>query len=149
MADPLSIIASVVTLIQVSVQVAVLIKEFRGEVSAMDATLSGLLSDVESLRRVLEAMEETFKQEEVKENLQITGHIGNHWKNLERSTKEGTTTLQELRGLLDNLNKTTSFLDGPRKQLRYKSAIDQISTFRGRIQSYHSALQLSLNTVIL
>ena len=149
MADPLSITASILTLLQVSVRVTVLLKQFRDGVSAADTTLNGLLDDVESFQHVLDSMNETFNQDEVKENLQVTGHVGNHWKNLARSMEDGVTTLQQLRALLDSVNRTTSFLDGPRKQLRYKSAIDQIATFRERIQSYRSALQLSLNTVIL
>ncbi|ORY08508.1 hypothetical protein BCR34DRAFT_392989 [Clohesyomyces aquaticus] len=149
MADPLSITVSVITLIQVSIQVAVLLKQFRDEVSVVDTTLSGLLKDVEGFQHVLESMKETFDQKDLKAHLQVTGHVGSHWKNLARSLKDGTETLEQLHSLLDGVNKTTSWLDGPRKQLRFKSAIDQIATFRDQIQSYRGALQLSLSTVIL
>lgn len=149
MADPLSIAASVITLIQVSAQVTVLLKQFRDEVSAVDATLNGLLQDVEGFQQVLESMKETFEQEDIKANLQATGHVGNHWKNLARSLRDGEGTLQQVHGLLDAVNKTTSFLDGPRKQLRFKAAVEQIACYREQIQSYRGALQLSLSTIIL
>jgi hypothetical protein len=149
MADPLSITASVITLIQVSVQVTILLKQFNDEVSIVDATLTGLLSDVAGFQHVLESMKETFNQNEIKSNLQVTGHVGSHWKNLARSLEDGATTLQQLHTLLEGVNKTTSFLDGPRKQIRFKSAIDQIGIYREQIQSYRAALQLSLSTVIL
>lgn len=149
MADPLSIIVSVVTLIQVSVRVTILLRQFRDEAREVDATLTGLLNDVDSFQQVLESMKETFDQDEIKSNLQITGHAGSHWKNLARSLEDGTKTLQQLHTLLEGLNKTTSFLDGPRRQIRFKSAFDQIATYRDQIQSYRAGLQLSLSTIIL
>ncbi|KAL6711067.1 hypothetical protein ACN47E_006942 [Coniothyrium glycines] len=149
MADPLSITASVLTLIQVSVQVSVLIKQFRDEVSVIDATLTGLLNDVDGFQRVLESMRETFEQDDIKSSLQATGVSGSHFKNLARSLEDGANTLQQLQTLLDGVNKKTSILDGPRKQLRLKSAFEQIATYREQIQSYRAALQLSLSTIIL
>jgi hypothetical protein len=149
MSDPLSIIASVLTLITVSVKVSILLRQFSNEVSGVDATLAGLLGDISNLQRVLESMKETFDQDEVKANLQATGHAGNHWKNLARSLEDGASTLRELITLLEGVNKTTSFLDGPRKALRYKSVADQIAVYREQIMSYLQSYQLSLSTVIL
>lgn len=138
--DPLSITASVVTLIQISAQVTVLVKQFRDEVNVVDATLNGILKDVDGFQQV---------QEDIKANLQLTGHVGNHWKNLARSLNDGETTLGQLQTLLKSINKSTSFMDAPRKQLRLKAAVVQIAEYRDQIQSYHAALQLSPSTVIL
>jgi len=149
MADPLSITGSVVALITVSVKVSILLKQFCDEVSGVDATLTGLLGDISNLQQVLESMKETFEQDEIKSNFHATGHTGNHWKNLARSLEDGVGTLQQLTTLLETVNKTTSFLDGPRKHIRLKSGIEQIAIYRDQIQSYHAALQLSLTTVIL
>jgi hypothetical protein len=149
MADPLSITAGVLALIQASVQVTVLLKQFRTDVSVVNATLTGLLSDVDGFQQVLESMKETFERDDVKPNLQTTGHVGSHWKNLARSLDDGASTLQQLHALLDSINKTTSILDAPRKQLRFKSAMEQIATYREQIQSYRAALHLSLSTIIL
>lgn len=147
--DPFSITASIVTLIQVSAQVTVLVKRFRDEVSVVDTTLDGILNDVDAFEQVLRSMKETFAQEEIQVDVQSTGHVGSHWKNLARSLSDGESTLDQLRSLLTSVNKSTSFLDAPRKQLRLKSAITQISGFREQIQSYRAALQLSLSTVIM
>jgi uncharacterized protein YoxC len=149
MADPLSITAGVLALIQASVQVTVLLKQFRTDVSVVNATLTGLLSDVDGFQQVLESMKETFERDDVRPNLQTTGHVGSHWKNLARSLDDGASTLQQLHALLDGINKTTSILDAPRKQLRFKSAMEQIATYREQIQSYRAALHLSLSTIIL
>lgn len=141
--------AGVLTLLTFSVKVSFLLKQFRDEVDIVDSTLTGLIGDIASFSQVLESMRDTFDQDEIKASIQITGHAGNHWKNLARSLDDGTRTLQQLTALLEGINKTTSFLDGPRKQLRFKSAIDQIGTYRGQIQSYRAGLQLSLSTIIL
>lgn len=147
--DPLSIGASIVTLIQISAQVTVLVKQFRDEVNVVDTTLNGILKDVDNFQQVLVSMKETFAQQDIQADVQATGHVGSHWKNLARSLSDGETTLDQLRFLLSSVNKSTSFLDASRKQLRLKSAIPQISSFREQIQSYKSALQLSLNTIMV
>jgi hypothetical protein len=147
--DPLSMTAGVLTLLTFSVKVSFLLKQFRDEVDIVDSTLTGLIGDIGSFSQVLESMRDTFDQDEIKANVQVTGHAGNHWKNLARSLDDGTRTLQQLTALLEGINKSTSFLDGPRKQLRFKSAIDQIGTYRGQTQSYRAGLQLSLSTIIL
>lgn len=148
-ADPLSITVSVITLIKVSLQVTVLLKQFRDEVSVVGETLTGLLADVVGFTQVLESMKETFEQADIRSNLDATGHVGNHWKNLSRPLDDGAGTLGQLRTLLDGINKKTLLLDAARKQLRYKCAIEQIGTYREQIQSNRAALQLSLSTVIL
>lgn len=147
--DPLSITTSVIALLTFSVQVSCLLKQFCDEVDVVDTSLTGLIADVASFNQVLVSMRDTFDQDEIKASIHVTGHAGNHWKNLARSLDDGTKTLQRLAALLEGINKTTSFLDGPRKQLRFKNAIDQIGTYRDQIQSYRAGLQLSLSTIIL
>lgn len=149
MADPLSITASVLTLIQVSVQISVLIKQFHDEVAVVDATLTGLLGDVEGFQRILQSLRETMDQSDIRLGLQSTGHVGSHWKNLARSLNDGADVLQKLHVLLDGVNKKTSILDAPRKQLRLKNASGLITLHREQIQSTHTTLQLSLSTIIL
>jgi hypothetical protein len=98
--DPLSITADVIILLTFSVKVSFLLKQFCDEVDIVDATLTGLLGDIASFQQVLESMRGTFDQEEIKANIQITGHAGNHWKNLARPLDDGTRTLQQLTALL-------------------------------------------------
>ncbi|KAH7066375.1 hypothetical protein BKA63DRAFT_160737 [Paraphoma chrysanthemicola] len=145
--DPLSITVSVVTLIKVAGQASILLNQFCIDVGGINATLSGLFNDVAGFQQVLEGMKETFELEDIKANL--TGHAGGHWENLARSLKDGEETLSQLTSLLEAVNKKTNFLDGPRKVARMKGAIEQIGMFRDQIQSYRSALELSLSTIIL
>jgi hypothetical protein len=98
--DPLSITVSVLTLITISAQVTGLVKQFRDEVNVVDTTLNGILNDVEGFRGVLESMKETIDQKDLRGNLQTTGHVGSHWKNLSRSLNDGEGTLEQLRSLI-------------------------------------------------
>ncbi|KAF3034835.1 hypothetical protein E8E11_004725 [Didymella keratinophila] len=147
--DPLSITVSVLTLITISAQVTGLVRQFRDEVNVVDTTLNGILNDVEGFQSVLESMKETIDQKDLRGDLQTTGHVGSHWKNLSRSLNDGEGTLEQLRSLIISVSRSAKFLDAPRKHLRFKSAIAQIAEFREQIQSYRAALQLSLSTIIL
>jgi hypothetical protein len=104
---------------------------------------------VKGFQQVLESMGDMFDQGEIKSNFRATGHVWGHWKSLGRSLKDGETTLQQLHTLLNTVNKSRLLLDAPRKQLRFKSAIERIATYRYRIQSYRAAIHLSLSTIIL
>lgn len=90
--DPLSITASVLALLTVSIKVSVLLKQFHDDVDVVDATLTGLLEDIVNFQQVLESMRDTFEQDDIKANIHVTGHAGNHWKNLARSLEDGKRT---------------------------------------------------------
>lgn len=107
--------SGVLTLLTFSVKLSFLLKQFRDEVDIVDSTLTGLIGDIGSFSQVLESMRDTFDHDEIKANVQVTGHAGNHWENLARSPDDGTRTLQQLTALLEGINNSTSFLDGPRK----------------------------------
>ena len=149
MVEPLSITTGVLSLLGVCFNVGVELKRFRDGVAVVNATVDGLLRDVSGLEQVLESMKETFDRANNRHPSQATGHIGNHWKNLSRSLQDGQNTLIRLQELLEGVNKSVTLLDGPRRQLRFNSAAEQIVAFRQQIQSYRDALQLSLQTIIL
>lgn len=75
--------------------------------------------------------------------------MASHWRNISQALEDGKGILGQLQERLLEVNKTTKFLDGPRKQLRLNFATDQIASYRQHIQSYRDALQLSLQTIIL
>ena len=149
MVEPLSITTGVLSLLGVCFNVGVELKRFRDGVAVVNTTVDGLLHDVSGLEQVLESMKGTFDQANNPHPSQATGHIGNHWKNLSRSLQDGQNTLIRLQELLEGVNKSVTLLDGPRRQLRFNSAAEQIVAFRQQIQSYRDALQLSLQTIIL
>jgi hypothetical protein len=105
-----------------------------------------MLNDMKGLRDVLQSMEDTFDELEVQPS---SGHIGIHWKNLLRSLQDGRSTLEQLEELLTTINKQVTFLDSARREVRVKSAVEQIANFRQQVQTYKDAMQLSLQTIIL
>ncbi|KAM0694272.1 hypothetical protein Q7P36_006399 [Cladosporium allicinum] len=146
MPDPLSITAGVVALLRVTWTVATELKKFQDEVSVVKESVSGLQRDVDGLTRVLESMRDTFANITAEHG---TGIVAAHWSNIAKSVVDGHDLLLQLHDEVQKIDKTTNFLDGPRKQLRLNLAEDKISGFRVHIQAYRDALQLSMQTIIL
>ncbi|KAK3638315.1 GTP-binding protein Rho1 [Elasticomyces elasticus] len=146
MPEPLSIATGVASLLKVTWTVGVELKAFRDGVKVVSAKLDGLVKDVEGLKSVLESMQVTFESITA---VHGTGHIGSHWQNIAQALEDGGELVGQLRDELAKVNKTTTFLDGPRKQLRLNMATETIAAHRVSIQSYRDALGLSLQTVIL
>lgn len=149
MAEPLSIVSGVVGLLVVATKVGMSLKNFHDGVAIADTRVKGLMTDVESFTKVLQMMKDTLEQEKAATSFQGTGHIGNHWSNLFQSIQDGQTTLVQLQNALDKVNKSVSVLDGPRKHIRLKSALDEIGIYQQQIRSYRDTLQLSMQTIIL
>jgi hypothetical protein len=149
MADPFSITAGAVALLQVCLKVSLELKRFRNGASEAKTIATAMLTDVKGLRDVLQSMEDTFEDIQSQQGSQPTGHIGTHWKNLLRSLHDGCAALHELEELLGGINKDVPVLDASRRQIRLKTASEQITSFRQQVQTYRDGLQLSLQTIIL
>ena len=147
--DPLSILAGVVGVLAVCVQAGDSLKTFYNASALADAKVRGLLTDVDSFTQVLQMMKETLERKQIQASMQSTGHIGNHWTNLSTCLRDERNTLDQLREILEKVNKSVSVLDGPRKHLRLRSALDEIGVYQLQIRSYRDTMQLSLQTVIL
>ncbi|TVY16454.1 GTP-binding protein rhoA [Lachnellula arida] len=147
--DPLSVIAGVIGVLTACVQAGDALKTFYNASALADAKVRGLLTDVESFTRVLQMMKDTLEREPMQVSMQSTGHIGNHWTNLSTCMRDGRNTLDQLREILEKVSKSVSVLDGPRKHLRLRAALDEIYVYQLQIRSYRDTMQLSLQTVIL
>jgi predicted nucleic acid-binding Zn-ribbon protein len=146
MVEPLTIVASATSLLGICSKVAVELKRFRHGAAEARTYVTAMLNDMKGLRDVLQSMEDTFDELEVQPP---SGHIGIHWKNLLRSLQDGRSTLEQLEELLTTINKQVTFLDSARREVRVKSAVEQIVNFRQQVQTYKDAMQLSLQTIIL
>lgn len=145
--DPLSITASVATLLGAAIGVGVSLRKFLIGAAEAQTVVLAMIADVKALRTILQSMEETF--EVMNSDQPRTDHIGIHWENLHQSLEDGATSLARLQSILDGANKDVKILDKIRRQARVKTASDQISSARQEMQSYKDALQLSLQTVLL
>lgn len=82
MADPLTIMTSVITLLSYCGNLIVQIKLLSQTTEAISATIDGLLKDGESFDTVLQAMHEIFSQPKYQPVMSATGHLGSHWKDI-------------------------------------------------------------------
>jgi small GTP-binding protein len=146
MPDPLSITTGVVALLRVTWTIATELKKFQAEVPVVKESIGALQRDVDGLTRVLESMRDTFANMTAEHG---TGIVAAHWSNIAKSVVDGHDLLLQLHSEVQKIDKKTTILDGPRKQLRLNLAEDKISGFRIHIQAYRDALQLSMQTIIL
>lgn len=147
MADPLSITTGVVALMTLCIKVSVELKKLRLGAKDANSTITAMLADVKSLRTVLVSIEESF--EEIDSGPPMTGHIGTHLSHIRRALNDGKGSLMNVERLLVEVNKEAKFLDGTRRHLRLKVAMDELANYRSEVQAYKDALQLSLQTVTL
>ncbi|KAK5991223.1 GTP-binding protein rhoA [Cladobotryum mycophilum] len=146
--DPLSITTGVVTLLGVCLKVGVELKRLRMGAKEVNTTVTAMLTDVNSLRTVLIAIEESFEELDTA-GPPTTGHIGVHLVHIRRSLTDGGKSLGKVEKLLTEVNREVGFLDSTRRHLRLKDAADMLATYRQEVQAYKDALQLSLETVTM
>lgn len=149
MTDPLSIATGIITILGTTLKVGLELRKLCDEVATIEGVLSAIIHDVDSLQLVLEAMNETLSKVGNIDPLHATGHSGNHWRKINRSLQDADSTLSELLVLLQEVSKTTAFLDTPRKTFRYRAMSDKIERYRSQISSYKDTLQMSLQTMVL
>lgn len=146
MPDPLSIATAVIALLEATLTVGSELKKFHDGVLVVKSTIDGLLKDVEGLSIVLESMRDTFETVTAEFG---SGNVATLWQSVARALEDGKEILGQLHERLQEINKDTRFMDGPRKYMRLNFATDQIAGFRQHVQSYRDTLQLSLQTIIL
>lgn len=149
MADPLSIATGVFALLRVCCGITIELNQVRTAIGSVNATIDGLLHDFDSVKLVLESIRITFNDVRNRPLFSATGHISEHWTNIQRSLVDGQATLDQLLRVLQRVNKSAALLDAPRKYLRLKAAWEEIATFRNQIQSDRDFLQLTMQAVIL
>ena len=148
--DPISITTGALTLIGACVNVSISLRRLKNGAGESKTRITGLLSDVDSLRNVLESMEATLYDLQTHNSFQSTGHMGTHWLNLSRSLQDGQDALKDLEKLLNPpLNKDVSVLDDSRRYMRLKDAAEKLAEYRQHVQSYRDTIQFSIQTITL
>lgn len=146
MPEPLSIVTGVLTLLHVTGTVAYQLQKLHDAAAVVQSSVTELQNDVQSLRAVLEAMRAAFERINAERS---SGHLGSLWDGVTQSLAEGKRGLEQLRDIMLEVSKETTFLDDYRKQLRLNRSEDRIARIRVHIQSCRDTLQLSLQAVIL
>jgi hypothetical protein len=141
----LAITTGVFSLLGICYKTTIELKRLRNGAIESRGVVTAMLGDILALRGVLQSMEESF--DDLDSGPELTGTLGNHWRDLGTSLQEGFERVAKLETLLVDVNKDVSILDGTRRHLRLKDATDQIVTYRQEIQAYKDMLQLSLQSV--
>jgi hypothetical protein len=149
MADPLTITTGVLAFLGTCITVCAELKKLQAGAAEADTKIHALFVDVDALRKVLGSMEGTVQEVEDQNGINMTGHVGTHWKNLSQALVDGELTVSELGIFLRTLNKNATIFNGTRKHLRLQSGSEKIASYRQQIQSYKDTLQLSLQTITL
>lgn len=143
--DPLSITAAVATLLGCCISTGVALRKFLIGATEVKTVVQAMMGDLRALRAVLETMEVTF--EEMNSDKPVEGLIGAHWVDLFQSLGDSQQSIEKLQKVLEDVGKEVKFLDTARRQLRIKTAADEIAVCRQEVQTYKDALQLSLHTI--
>lgn len=147
--EPFSISTGVLAFISVSVKILVGLKQFKANFKEASTSINALISDISGLRRVLQAMEETFQGIDDEQAVRETGHIGTHWQNLQECLNDGHEALTDFDAMLLELNRSVKVLDETRRKLRIQSSATRIAMFRQQVRAYRDTLQMSLQAIIL
>lgn len=148
MPDPFSITTGVVGLLRACASVGWHLKEFQSAAKVVDKTVEGLVTDLDRLCKVLNALQETARIIRGSD-FQETGHIGTLWRELGASMAVGKEILEDFQTLLGEVGKRTGVLNKPRMQLRYYIAVTELESLRQRLRSLKDTVQLNLSTIVL
>ena len=122
---------------------------FYTNVAAFDNKIQVLRTTIKSFVHVLESMQKTLKEEDIKSSLQATGHINNHWERLSITIKDGQKTLEKLQAVLEQINPNGSILSNAQAKIRFDRVTSDIMMYQEQIQRYKETIHLSLEMVIV
>jgi hypothetical protein len=157
MADPFSIVAGTVGIIDVCVKVGVYLSDVQNASGGVEGELTGLAQEIEGLLSVNESIREVSKKEQSlfsnykfadQQNLRV---LWQHAGQLQNGCKNNLDMFERL--LADIIGphgpKTAGRIDGIRKQLRKQSKDGQLSQIRLKLSTDQAGLQTLLSVLNL
>jgi uncharacterized protein YoxC len=147
--DPLSITAGSIALAKTCIEVGFQVHGFISKTKLINTAVNTLLLDVEGFGKTLDLMQSTVQDPAVKRTLGSSGHVGNHWANVNTTLKDAEKTFESLLATLSRVDQSVSILDSARKTIRLRNATDEIGMYQQQIRSYRDIIQVSLQTAIM
>ena len=160
MADPFSIIAGTLGVIDVCYRFGRYLKNVQAGAAQIELEIGSLLREIGALQAVNETIKDSyqdlrnsFSPDEAQSKL-----IETLWRNIATNLQDCQRLVKELEELVKNIigkevsnerSEITKKLDGFRKQLRRESKEGDFTNLRARLQIYLSALQPMLDIIIL
>jgi hypothetical protein len=152
MADPFSILASSVGLLDVLVRCGNCIKELIDSAGRIEEEIRCLSNDLDALNSIRRSLEKLFNAEHGRSPdtpvADIWGHVGTLLKGCKATVEDVEGLVKEMIGKGGSA-KATGKLDGLKKAFRKASRDEDIKDLRLKLMDYQSSLQVCLGALNL
>lgn len=160
MADPFSVIAATIGVIDVCVRFSIYLKDVQAGAKKIDDEIAFLSREVEALQAVNETIQATYRELQASSspNEADSKQVRTLWRNIKSNLQDCLLIVEELETLVQSiagkeLSKDSAKLmrkfDGFRKQLKKQSKEGDFYKLQSRLGTYHNTLQLMLDLIIL
>lgn len=157
MAEPFSIVAGTVGIIDVCYKIAVYLSDVQKAARGVEGELLGLSQEIEELISVNESIKEiSNKEQKIFSNHKFADeeHLKDLWQQTSTLQQGCRDTLDLFEQILKEIlgkgeAKVTGKIDGIRKQLKKQSKDGQLAQIRLKLSTYQASLQTLLSVVNL
>jgi ankyrin repeat protein len=150
--DPLSITAAAAGLTTFCTQIVSTLSQFASDSTRVDTTVQHFSDEITALSRVLHSISISFADPSVSSLPALTGHEGQHWRDVQRSLGDCKLSLEQLAKILEKVKAAAEgkgMLRRARKQFTLNMRAGEIVTLRSQIVSYTQTIQISLQMISL
>ena len=158
MADPFSIVAGTVGVVDVCWRLGKLLRELQKGAAKIDDEIASLTREVEGLTKVTEIIRNSYRESQTSSHSDDVEQVGNLWRNIGSNIADAHLIVEELEKLIksiagDEPTKGSSSFRGRvhdfRKQLKKQSKDGDFSKLRHRLHTYYDTLQLMIELITL
>lgn len=148
--NPLSIAASSIALVTFCAQVVGILSQFIDQANRVDDTVKAFFDEISALSRVLSSISSSFTDPALSSRIALTGHEGQHWRDVLTSMEDCRRTLERLLKILGKVrSEEKGALRRTRKQFLLNVASGEIAVLRNQILLFTQTLQISLQMINL
>lgn len=164
MADPFSIIAGTIGLIDVCWRFGKYLKDVEAGAAKVDDEIGSLTREIEALTAVNETIQASYKELQASPSPTEADskQVSNYWRNIRSNLQDCRLIVEELEKLVQSIAgkdagkelakedwTLTRKLGGFRKQLKKQSKDGDFTRLQSRLKTYYNTLQLNLDLIIL
>src|SRR5271170_8066638 len=151
--DPLTIAVTAATVAQHCIRVSSYLYSFINSGNNIDATVTVLRNEVDSLRQILAAIADSCRQPEIAQASQNEQETV-HWRNLKQALDDCESALGLLEGRLEGIQSIKAkaglrFVKFISKKVKWESTSQDLFRIRQQISSCREAMGLSLQWITL
>ena len=156
MADPFSVVAGTVGVIDVCWRLGKLVHELQHGAAKIDDEIASLTREIDGLAEVTKTIRDTYRESQTTPDSEDVEQVGNLWRNVGSNIKECQLIIEDLEKLVKSIagkeptiehSGITRKMDEFRKQMKKQSKEGDFFKIRHRLNTYYSALQLMLELI--